>query len=91
MSITVLKKNSQVILPHRLINRMGLKPGDKFEIIEKDGGIFLVPIVVYPKRKIRKITKIVSKANRESKSNLTKIYNNVDEAFKNMGINFNEL
>ena len=39
--------------PAEIIKHLGISEGgDKFEVMEKDGGIFLCPLVVYPKEKL---------------------------------------
>lgn len=44
-----LRQKSQVTIPKEIIVKLGLSEGDKLEIFEKDGTIFLMPVVVYPK------------------------------------------
>ncbi|MBG0763636.1 MAG: AbrB/MazE/SpoVT family DNA-binding domain-containing protein, partial [Tissierellales bacterium] len=48
-----LRKKSQITVPKSIIKKLNLKEGDKLEIVEKDGGIFLVPVAVYPKEYIK--------------------------------------
>ena len=50
-----IRGRSQITIPADLVKKMGIREGDKFEIVERDGGIFLCPVVVYPKAKIAKI------------------------------------
>ena len=47
-----LRKKSQITVPKSIIKKLNLKEGDKLEILEKDGGIFLVPVSLYPKEYI---------------------------------------
>jgi len=44
-----LKSKSQVTIPASLIKKMKLKPGDKFDITEKEGKILLTPVIMVPK------------------------------------------
>ena len=39
-------------VPQKLLSILEFQRGDKFEVMEKDGGIFLCPVVVYPKEKL---------------------------------------
>ncbi|NJD04106.1 MAG: AbrB/MazE/SpoVT family DNA-binding domain-containing protein, partial [Ruminiclostridium sp.] len=55
MAILELRKKAQVTIPFELVSKLGLKPGDKLEAIEKDGGIFITPVVVYPKSEIERL------------------------------------
>jgi hypothetical protein len=53
-------------------------------IFSRDGGIFLCPVVVYPKDKLTKIAKIIKETN------VLKDYDDVDAMFADMGINLDE-
>ena len=50
-----IRGRSQITIPSEIIKKLGISEGDKFDIMERDGGIFLCPVVVYPKDKIEKI------------------------------------
>ena len=91
MAIMELRKKSQVTIPLELVSKMGLKPGDKMEAIEKDGGIFITPVVIYPKSEMTRIAKLIKEVEEERKNGNTKVYDDVNEAFKDMGINIDEL
>jgi len=60
-----IRGRSQITIPAEIIKKLGITEGDKFEIMEKDGGIFLCPVVVYPKDKIAKIAKIIKESARQ--------------------------
>ena len=47
-----IRGRSQITIPADIIKKLGISEGDKFEVMERDGGIFLCPVVVYPKDKI---------------------------------------
>ena len=48
-----------------IVKRLNLHEGDQFEVIEKDGGIFLCPVVVYPREKMQEIAKIFKEAKED--------------------------
>ena len=79
-----MRGRSQITIPAEIVKKMGISEGDKFDIVEKDGGIFLCPVVVYPKDKIAKIAKLI----KESESYIAnqKAYENVGDMFADMGI-----
>ena len=79
-----IRGRSQITIPAEIVKKMGISEGDKFDIVEKDGGIFLCPVVVYPKDKIAKIAKLI----KESESDIAnqKDYENVGDMFADMGI-----
>ncbi|MGB4594741.1 MAG: AbrB/MazE/SpoVT family DNA-binding domain-containing protein [Anaerolineaceae bacterium] len=50
-----LRSKSQITIPKTLVEKLGLVEGDKFEILEDDGTIYLVPVEVYPKKYIEEL------------------------------------
>jgi AbrB family looped-hinge helix DNA binding protein len=84
-----LRSRSQITIPAEILKRIGAAEGDKFEVIEKDGGIFLCPVVVYPKADMERIAKLIKDA--ESETGSRKAYDDVSKMFSDMGINLNEV
>jgi len=60
--LTKMKEKSQVTIPKPLVEQLGLKVGDSFEIGESDGIITLVPLELYPKPTMEKIRANMAKA-----------------------------
>lgn len=83
-----LRSKSQITIPNEVTKNLDLKEGDKFEIIVKDGGIYLCPVVVYSKEKMKKIANILKEVELE-KDNM-KSYDDIDQMFSDMGIDTNE-
>jgi antitoxin MazE len=86
-----IRGRSQITIPSEIVKSLGIKEGDKFEVIEKDGGIFLCPVVVYPKKEMIRIAKLVKETDAEYKSGELKLYDDVDKMFMDMGINLDEI
>ena len=63
-----IRGRSQITIPSEIIKKLGISEGDKFDIMERDGGIFLCPVVVYPKDKIAKIAKILKESENDTKT-----------------------
>lgn len=82
-----LRSRSQLTIPTEIIKKLGVSEGDKFEVIEKDGGIFLCPVVVYPKEKLKKIAKLIKNSSFQS----SKPYEDVEKMFEDMGINIQDV
>jgi len=86
-----LRKKSQITVPKSIIKKLNLKEGDKLEIVEKDGGIFLVPVAVYPKEYIKDLKEEISYIKEKiEKGDKEKIYDDVDELIKSLGSNLDE-
>jgi AbrB family looped-hinge helix DNA binding protein len=77
-----MRARSQITLPNEIIKRLGLSEGDKFEVMERDGGVFLCPVVVYPKAKLEQIAKII----KEHEKAPAKAFESVEDMFKEIGI-----
>lgn len=86
-----IRGRSQITIPSEIVKNLGIKEGDKFEVIEKDGGIFLCPVVVYPKKEMVRIAKLIKETDAEYKSGGLKSYDDVDKMFMDMGINLDEI
>ena len=84
-----IRGRSQITIPADIIKKLGITEGDKFEIMEKDGGIFLCPVVVYPKEKMAKIAKII----KETETDVSKqtAFDSVEDLFADMGIDINSV
>lgn len=81
-----IRARSQLTLPSEILKRLGIHEGDKFEVMERDGGIFLCPVVVYPKAKLESIAKII----KEHEATSPAVYENIGDMFKDMGIDLGE-
>ena len=79
-----IRGRSQITIPAEIIKKLGISEGDKFEVMEKDGGIFLCPVVVYPKDKIAKIAKLIKDSEVDVKGQTA--FESVEDMFADMGI-----
>jgi AbrB family looped-hinge helix DNA binding protein len=60
--ISELRAKSQITVPREIVAKLGLSEGDKFEVLERDGAIYFVPVVVYPKRYVEDLEHQVAEA-----------------------------
>ena len=86
-----MRGRSQITIPAEVVKSLGIKEGDQFEVIEKDGGIFLYPVVVYPKKEMVRIAKLIKETDADYKSGKLKAYDEVDKMFEDMGINIDDI
>ena len=75
-----IRGRSQITIPSEIIKKLGISEGDKFDIMERDGGIFLCPVVVYPKDKIAKIAKILKQSENDTKARTA--FESVEDMYK---------
>ena len=84
-----IRGRSQITIPAEIIKKLGISEGDKFDIVEKDGGIFLCPVVVYPKNKLAKIAKLIKDSEADVKDQTA--FESVEEMFSDMGIDIDNV
>ena len=84
-----IRGRSQITIPSEIIKKLGISEGDKFDIVERDGGIFLCPVVVYPKDKIAKIAKILKESESDTKKKTA--FESVEDMFSDMGIDIDNV
>lgn len=84
-----IRGRSQITIPAEIIKKLGISEGDKFDIMEKDGGIFLCPVVVYPKDKIAKIAKIIKESEADIANQTA--FESVEDLFADMGIDIDNV
>ena len=84
-----IRGRSQITIPSEIIKKLGISEGDKFDIMERDGGIFLCPVVVYPKDKIAKIAKILKESENDTKTRTA--FEIVEDMFSDMGIDIDNV
>ena len=77
-----MRARSQITLPNEIIKNLGINEGDKFEAIERDGGVFLCPVIVYPKAKLEQIAQII----KDHKKNPSAAFESVEDMFRDIGI-----
>ena len=77
-----MRARSQITLPSEITKKMGINEGDKFEVMERDGGVFLCPVVVYPKAKLESIAQIIKDHENEP----SVVYDSVESMFSDLGI-----
>jgi len=77
-----MRARSQITLPNEITKRMGISEGDRFEVVERDGGVFLCPVVVYPKVKLERIARIIKNHENEPSA----VYRSVEDMFNDLGI-----
>ena len=83
-----IRGRSQITIPSEIIKKLGISEGDKFDITERDGGIFLCPVVVYPKDKIEKLARLVKKSAADTNN---KTFDTVEDMFADMGIDIDNV
>jgi len=85
-----IRGRSQITIPSDIVKKLGIREGDKFEVFEQEGGIFLRPVVVYPKSEMIKIAKLIKETDNEYKTGSSKAYDDIGKMFDDMGIKLDD-
>jgi len=85
-----IRGRSQITIPSDIVKKLGIREGDKFEVFEQGGGIFLRPVVVYPKSEMIKIAKLIKETDSEYKTGSSKAYDDIGKIFDDMGIKLDD-
>ena len=79
-----LRPKSQITIPKDIVASLGLSEGDKLEIYEKDGTIYMVPVAVYPKKYIEELHSEMKQIKEDIDSGKRPVLNNIDDLMKNL-------
>lgn len=82
MAIMELRKKSQITIPKDIIDTLKLHEGDKLEINQKDGIIFIQPVCVYPQNYVDELEEIAKKSKRQPEQS-----SNIFEAINKLQLN----
>ena len=79
-----LRQKSQITIPKELVQKLGLKEGDKFDIFEQDGMIYLVPVTIYPTQYISELKKELDELKNKMSDGKQPVFDDIDELFKKL-------
>lgn len=79
-----LKAKSQVTIPKEIVSLMNLSQGDKFEIIEENGRIVLIPLEVYPKNVIDELKASVEEIKASIDNGERPVFDSIDALFEEL-------
>lgn len=82
--ITELRKKSQVTIPKELVMKLGLKEGDKLEVIERNGMIQIMPVAVYPKKYLDELKEEIKDIKARIHAGEQPTFDSVDELFTHL-------
>ena len=76
-----LRQKSQITIPKEIKTQLGLSEGDKLDIIEQDGTIRMIPVVVYPKKYLDELRAEIDQAKAKIASGEQPVFDSVDALF----------
>lgn len=83
--IVELRKKSQITLPKEIVSKLHLETGDHFDVREKNGVIYLIPVSIYPKKYIDDLNIEIDSLKDDLKSGKEIVFDNVDNLLKKLG------
>lgn len=82
--ITELRKKAQVTIPKEVVKKLGLVEGDKLEIIEKNGMIWIMPVVVYPKKYLEELKGEITNIKKRLADSTQPVFDSTEELIKQL-------
>lgn len=79
--LTELRQKSQITIPKEIVTKLGLAEGDKLNIMEKDGMIYIMPVTVYPKKYLNELRNEIDDVKEKLKAGEQPIFDNLDALF----------
>jgi len=76
-----LRAKSQITIPKELVDKLGLSKGDKLDLYEKDGMIYIMPVVVYPKKYLEILREEIEETKAKIASGEKPVFDSVDALF----------
>lgn len=72
------RTKSQITLPKEIVSSLGLVEGDKLDIYEKDGLIYMVPVTVYPKKYVDELHGEIALLKKKLKEGKQPVFDSID-------------
>lgn len=79
-----LRTKSQITLPKDIVNSLGLSEGDKFDIFERDGIIYIRPVAVYPKAYVETLQNEITQLKADIRSGKQLTFDSIDALMKKL-------
>lgn len=76
-----LRSKAQITIPREIILKLGLSEGDKLEVTEKDGTIYLMPVVVYPKKYLDELKAELGEVKARLQTGEQPVFDSIDALF----------
>ena len=73
-----LRQKSQITIPKDIVAKLGLSAGDKLEVVEKDGAIYMIPVVVYPKKYVDDLRREIADTRKKLAAGKQPVFDSVD-------------
>lgn len=77
-----LRPKSQITIPKEIVDKLGLSEGDKLDIREMDGTIYLLPVTVYPKKYMEELQKEITTVKEKLAAGEQPVFDTVDALFQ---------
>ena len=79
-----LRTKSQITLPKDIVNALGLSEGDKLDVSEKDGVIYMMPVAVYPKKYVDELHGEISQLKENIRAGKQPVFDSIDSLFEKL-------
>lgn len=81
-----LRQKSQITIPREIVMKLGLSEGDKLDIVEQDGTICMMPVVVYSKKYLDELRSEIDEVKVKIASGEQPAFDSVDALFAKLEV-----
>lgn len=78
-----MRGKSRIVIPAELVKSMGICEGDRFEVIEKDGGFILCPVAEIPNEvtlaAMAEVQELKKNPNKKTYGSFSELLEDMDE------------
>ena len=79
-----LRAKSQITLPKAIVTSLSLSEGDKLDIVEKNGMIYMIPVTIYPTEYITELRKEINMVKENISYGEQPVFDNIDALFEKL-------
>ena len=72
------RTKSQITLPKDIVKALGLSEGDKLDIFERDGIIYMRPVAVYPKSYVEDLQNEIAQLKADIRAGKQPTFDSID-------------
>lgn len=81
-----LRQKSQITIPKEIVTKLGLSEGDKLDVFEQNGAIYMRPVAVYPKQYLEELRGELDEIKAKIASGEQPIFDSVDALFAKLEV-----
>jgi len=79
-----LRNKAQITIPKEIVSQLGLSEGDKLDVYEQNGVIYMMPVAVYPKKYVDELLGEIAEIKADIASGKKPTFESIDALFEKL-------